>query len=235
MYYVYAYLDPRKPGTYRYKTDFGWATFDHEPYYIGKGIRNRYTVHVEMAVKKQRRGLKYSKIRKILRSGHELLIKKSKCTFAEVDSFLCEQQLIRVIGRFDLGTGPLTNLTDGGEGAWNSKQSDKKRKACAEAARNQAAAMTKAARKRRAVIANAAAQLVTRDAEAHKEGIRRSWAKRHQTPEEREAYRLKYKSALLATIAAYPTVTCPHCGLTARQSSNMKRWHFDKCKHRVAA
>lgn len=36
---------------------------------------------------------------------------------SEKDAFITETSLIKVIGRIDLGTGPLTNLTNGGDGA----------------------------------------------------------------------------------------------------------------------
>jgi len=40
-FYVYALLDPRKPGRYVYET---WE-FDHEPFYVGKGSGNRIICH----------------------------------------------------------------------------------------------------------------------------------------------------------------------------------------------
>lgn len=36
-----------------------------------------------------------------------------------------------------------------------------------------------------------------------------------------------------ATMAARPVVVCPHCGLVAKDSSSMRRWHFDKCRHKA--
>ena len=36
-FYVYVWLDPRKPGEYKY----GKYMFDHEPIYVGKGYKNR--------------------------------------------------------------------------------------------------------------------------------------------------------------------------------------------------
>src|SRR3972149_6442219 len=43
-YYVYAYLDPRKPGKYQYPgLDF---SFLYEPFYIGKGTRLRFKSHL---------------------------------------------------------------------------------------------------------------------------------------------------------------------------------------------
>jgi len=38
-----------------------------------------------------------------------------------------EKELIKTIGRYDLGTGPLTNLTDGGEGVINMSPKTRKR------------------------------------------------------------------------------------------------------------
>ena len=36
-FYVYVYLDPRKPGSFK----FGEYEFDYEPFYVGKGKKNR--------------------------------------------------------------------------------------------------------------------------------------------------------------------------------------------------
>ena len=41
-FYVYAYLDPRKPGKFKY----GEYEFTHEPFYIGKGTKSRINRHL---------------------------------------------------------------------------------------------------------------------------------------------------------------------------------------------
>ena len=48
-YYVYVYLDTRKPGKYNY----GEYEFEYEPYYIGKGQGDRIN---------QRKGIGINKI-----------------------------------------------------------------------------------------------------------------------------------------------------------------------------
>lgn len=34
-------------------------------------------------------------------------------------------------------------------------------------------------------------------------------------------------------LANKPEITCPHCGLTSKNHSNMTRWHNDNCKERL--
>jgi len=124
-FYVYAYLDPRKPGEFKYSN----YRFDFEPFYIGKGRNWRYRKHL-LTVK----GGKYSNlpknnvIRNILDEGLEPVIIKYMENMEESDAFLLERDMITKIGRKDLYTGPLRNLSDGGEGNGNRKLTDEHRK-----------------------------------------------------------------------------------------------------------
>lgn len=101
-YYVYVYLDPRKPGVYVY----GDYKFLHEPIYVGKGKKKR-AYYFE-----RKNGYLRNKLEKI---GRPLVLILAK-QLIETESFLLEKELITLIGRHNLRTGPLYNLTDGGEG-----------------------------------------------------------------------------------------------------------------------
>lgn len=108
-YYVYAYLDPNKCGSYSY----GNYTFEYEPFYIGKGKDDRYLYHItETSLLNDGNKLKTNKIKKI-KNPIIIFVKEYMC---EDDSLLLEMDLISTIGRIDMNTGPLTNLTFGGEG-----------------------------------------------------------------------------------------------------------------------
>ncbi|QRE00242.1 hypothetical protein [Burkholderia phage BCSR5] len=113
-YYCYVLLDPRKPGKFKY----GSLVFNHEPFYVGKGKRRRCTSHIRSAKKGKcldGNRHKFNKIRSILRAGSEVIVQKSANTSTEERALAAEQRMIRAIGRSDLGEGPLTNLSDGGE------------------------------------------------------------------------------------------------------------------------
>lgn len=107
VYYVYAYLDPRKPGDFRY----GNFHFDHEPFYIGKGTKSRMLRHL----KDDRNSIKINKINKIKQDGLSPLIIKIIDNISNDDALEIEKLLIKDIGRLCNKTGTLTNYTEGGE------------------------------------------------------------------------------------------------------------------------
>lgn len=122
-YYVYAYLDPRKLGKFVY----GVYEFEYEPFYIGKGVNQRLNEHIWDS-KLKTKTFKTNKIKKILSLGLKPIILKISENLFEIDAFDLEKKLIEVIGRRDLKKGPLTNLTNGGEGFSGLIKSEEHRK-----------------------------------------------------------------------------------------------------------
>ena len=74
---------------------YAWLREDGTPYYIGKGKNDRA-------------------FRKGSPNPNRVLILKNN--LSEFDAFKHEMYMISVLGRKDLGSGILNNLTDGGEG-----------------------------------------------------------------------------------------------------------------------
>lgn len=110
-FYVYVYLDVTKKGNFIY----GDYCFEYEPFYVGKGYNKRCEEHLRESSLREK-SFKNNKIKKILSLGLKPIILKVSINIFEVDAFELEQKLISIIGRRDLKKGPLTNLTDGGEG-----------------------------------------------------------------------------------------------------------------------
>lgn len=125
-FYVYALLDPRKPGSFcfnRFKMPF-------EPFYIGKGKNGRAEEHFKSStLAKKLNNPRHNKIRSILRSGHEVVVKYLKRNLNEQDAYDLERKMVKTVGRKDLKTGPLLNLCDGGRGPINLKFSEEAKKA----------------------------------------------------------------------------------------------------------
>lgn len=122
IYYVYIYLDSRKPGTFTYDD----LSFDHEPFYVGKGKGKRDTDHLrERELSDRINMFKNGKIKKILDLGMVPIIIRLKENLSDEESLQLEIDTIAKIGRGNHGNGPLTNLTDGGNGSAGRIFSDK--------------------------------------------------------------------------------------------------------------
>ncbi len=89
------------------------------PFYIGKGKNKRVFQHEREAKLSNNLSHKLNVIRKIYQENGELLYAFAGFFENEIDAFVAERNLIQSVGRYDLGKGPLTNQSDGGEGPSN--------------------------------------------------------------------------------------------------------------------
>lgn len=122
-WYVYIYFNPLKADN----------CYGFEPFYVGKGKNNRAESHLhECNLKAERNRHKSNTIRKILKQKLTPIIIKAFETDVEEDAFNEEIRLIALFGRADLKKGPLTNLTDGGEGKSNNNTLDSTRRLLSE-------------------------------------------------------------------------------------------------------
>ena len=132
IFYVYAYLDPRKPGDW----SFGDLELGYEPFYIGKGQKNRLNSHLREAKNDsfidRHNPEKTERIRDILEEGSKPIIIKLLQDLDENTSLRIERNVIKLFGRKDKGLGPLLNLTDGGEGSSGYVMSEKQKKQISE-------------------------------------------------------------------------------------------------------
>ena len=115
-YYIYALLDTSKPGLYQYDN----LSFDYEPFYIGKGTGDR----IKNSTYDKDSIFKANKIKSLRIRGIEPIGIKVYENLENIESLRIEIETIKLIGRRDLKLGPLTNLTDGGDGRLTSPHSD---------------------------------------------------------------------------------------------------------------
>lgn len=126
MYYVYCYFNPVKTSALH---ECGF-----EPFYVGKGKNDRLIYHLfESHLKADPNKLKVNTIRKIRSVGQEPLVLILSEFENEKDAFAYESSLIHRWGRRDLNQGPLSNMTDGGEGTSNKIYTSEYRKKLSEA------------------------------------------------------------------------------------------------------
>lgn len=113
IFYVYVYLDSRKPGNYNY----GKFSFDFEPFYIGKGKNFRMFKHLkEKSNERNINTYKYLKIQKIRNeTGKDPIILKVFENLLEQKALDIEEEMILTIGRKCINTGPLANIQESGK------------------------------------------------------------------------------------------------------------------------
>jgi hypothetical protein len=121
-FYVYGLLDPRKRGHFCYQ-DLP-LSFLFEPFYIGKGQTKRAYAHFSEKIEKTKNSFKINKINKILKeTGKNPFIIKIIENLDNKKALEAEILFIKNIGRGKMG--PLTNLTEGGEGMIGYKHTEK--------------------------------------------------------------------------------------------------------------
>lgn len=115
--YVYVYLDPFINKIYNY----GDIVFQYEPFYVGKGSGERDLDHIKFAkgIKKDNEPNRHkiNRIKNILNKGKLPIIRRLIDGCDHNFACIVEEALIATIGRRDKKEGPLTNLTDGGDGS----------------------------------------------------------------------------------------------------------------------
>lgn len=91
--------------------------FEYEPFYIGKGVNDRYLTHLRITkgYRKGKNNLVISKIKSILNSGFDPAIIKiiNNLTIDNYNSY--EISTIKLISK-SCDLGHLLNTTDGGDG-----------------------------------------------------------------------------------------------------------------------
>jgi len=110
IFYVYIYLDPRKPGKYVY----GNYVFDYEPFYVGKGCNSRALEHLIKCKENIEFSDRIKEIQRETNSNPIIIFYKKNIT--DNTSLMIERKIIKSIGRLNKNTGPLYNRTDGGNG-----------------------------------------------------------------------------------------------------------------------
>lgn len=110
-HYTYCYLDPRKPGRYRY-SELPFSLL-YEPIYVGKGKGERWKEHFKGGTNNHL----YNKCKLIEReTSKKASVLVCFETFDEKEAFAFEIKMIKSIGRRFSKDGSLCNYNAGGEG-----------------------------------------------------------------------------------------------------------------------
>ena len=105
-----------------------WYVYKHiredtnDIFYVGIGCKKNFARAYDN--KPGRRNLIWERITKKSSWKVEILHQN----LSKKEASLLEQQIIKTLGRINLNSGTLSNMTDGGDGIWNCTRSDKTKK-----------------------------------------------------------------------------------------------------------
>jgi hypothetical protein len=121
-FYVYLFLDQRKPGQFL----FNDRIFDYQPFYVGVGRKYRSSAHFTPSnlAKRNRKNSTIKAIQRTTGDAHPIHVRVADGVSQDT-AFALERQIILHFGRQDRNTGILCNMTDGGEGNVGLVHSDK--------------------------------------------------------------------------------------------------------------
>ena len=201
-FYIYIYFDPSR---------------NMEPFYVGKGKGNRDKRHLG-----RKDNLPFpNRIKSMSKQGISPIIERHE-GLTEDEAFNLEIELIKMLGRKDLGLGPLLNLTDGGEGQTGIVWTEERRKKISNA--HTGKIHTDEYKKKMSDALKGKKQT--------KEHIeKRAQFNKHNKYGKGYKFTEEQKQKVRDASARMPTVTCPHCGLIGRGGA-MTRYHFSNCKNK---
>jgi hypothetical protein len=225
-FYVYVLQDGRKPGRFVYDLMGTKLVFRYEPFYVGKGNGRRKDNHVSEALRgRSKNPFKENKIRRILAAHADVLSKRVTSLIPEAESLVKEKLLIQAIGRGKCG--PLTNLSDGGEGASGAVRTELTRLKQREAALKRTARYAHAPETRRRMSETHRKLPFLRCVHCGAENTASNIAQ-HHNDNCKEAPHNKGKDLR----RRQPQLTCPHCNVTGGAGA-IRRWHFDNCRESI--
>jgi len=217
--YVYMLVDPR----------------NNQPFYVGKGRGNRCRFHLDEAkYYTKRKSLKLNKIRKLFSLGMEPTIIKVEENVTDAQAIDLEVLLIAEMR--DIGI-PLTNMTDGGDGAQGYKHSEahKQHASKSQIGRIFSEETKQKMRKPRteeakASMAKARLSMTYRPTAEHKRRLSESLLGRPSPMRGKtQSAEARAKMSEQRKGIPKPKIECPHCHKLVAVNT-AKRWHFDNCK-----
>ena len=221
VYYTYLLIDPR----------------NNLPFYVGKGKGNRCYAHKDEAVYyKNRKSLKLSKIRSILKDGFDPIVKKVEENVS--DSKAIDFECLLIAELKDLGVS-LTNMTEGGDGVSGYKHTEEHKKHMSSLMVHRVFSEETKQKMRkpkseqgRINIAKARKESTYRPSEETKKKMSDSLKGRPSAMKGKtHSEEAKLKMSRARKVIPKPKIECPQCAkLVAINTA--KYWHFDNCKER---